>query len=126
MTESQNDGQAENSIPPKTTFCGGYKISPIHNLFFFGDVMYSQVVSGLVGNPEDRSSRDEPTIIICCGLQINEQLFKTRSFNVNMFIKSKIHYQIHYIFLLIFCNAVIFTFEIFNVLVNFEQPNPGC
>ena len=23
MTESQNDGQAENSLPPKTMFCGG-------------------------------------------------------------------------------------------------------
>ena len=23
MTEQQNDGQAENSVPPKTPFCGG-------------------------------------------------------------------------------------------------------
>ena len=23
LTESQTDGQGENSIPPKTTFCGG-------------------------------------------------------------------------------------------------------
>ena len=25
LTESQYDGHAENSIPPKTTFCGGIK-----------------------------------------------------------------------------------------------------
>ena len=27
LTEFRNDGHAENSIPPKTPFCGGYKNS---------------------------------------------------------------------------------------------------